>query len=93
MLDRITLTKVAVKGWNRELLGKLTFQYALREGVRCIGDDGSVSAVVLYSCLFDSLLYKFIEILDADELLGLPPSMIVLIPRAGIRTRPACGSF
>ena len=35
-------------------------------------------------CVIDSLLYKFVKILDVDEILGLPPSMIILIPRAGM---------
>jgi len=47
ILDRIALTGVAVKGWNRELLKKFTFQYALREGkVGCIDGDGSESTMV-----------------------------------------------
>ena len=47
MLEQIALTKVAVKGWNRELLEKFTFQYALGEGrVGCIDGDDSESAVV-----------------------------------------------
>ena len=47
MLDRIALTRIAVKSWNHELLEKFTFQYVLGErGVGCIGGDGSESAVV-----------------------------------------------
>ena len=34
---------------------------------------------------FDSLLHKIVKILIADELFYLPPSMIVLIPRVGMR--------
>ena len=80
MLDRITLTRVAVK--SRELLVKFTFQYILEEGVGYIGGDGSVSTVMRHFCFSDSLLYKLIEILDTDELFGLPPCMIVMISRA-----------
>jgi len=70
MLDRIALTGVAIKGWNRELLGKFTFQYAPgKGGVGCIGDDGSESVVVWHFCFLDLLLYRLVEILDAEELL------------------------
>jgi len=59
------------------------FQYTLGEGeVGYIGGDGSESVVVWHSCFLDSLPYKLVEILDADELFGLPPNMIVMIPRA-----------
>ena len=85
MLDRIALNRVAVKGWNRELLEKFTFQYALREGkVGCISGDGFKSVVVWHSCFLDSLLYKLVEILDANELFSLPPSMIMMIPYVGM---------
>ena len=85
VLDRVTLTGVAIKGQNHELLRKFIFQYAPGEGrVRYISGDGSESAVMLHSCFFGSLLYKLVEILDIDELLGLPSSMIVLILRAGM---------
>ena len=87
MLNRVTLTGIAVKGRNRELLGKFIFQYDLGEvGVGCIGGDGSKSVVMWHSCLFDSFLYKVVEILDTDELLYLFSRVIMLISRAGTRT-------
>ena len=47
-----------------------------------MGDD-SESAVMWHPRLFDLLLYKLVEILDTDELLGLPSRMIMstLCPR------------
>jgi len=42
--------------------------------------------------LFNSLLYKLVEILDMYGLLGFPPRMIMLILRAGTRqTSPIIG--
>jgi len=85
MLDRFALTGVAIKSWNRELIEKFMFQYALRERkVGCIDGAGFESVVMRHCCFFDSLLYKLVEILDTDELLSVPPSIIVLIPRAGM---------
>ena len=55
VLKWVTLTRVAIKGHNHEALEKFIFQYALREGVRCIGGDGSKSAVMRHFCFFDSL--------------------------------------
>ena len=47
VLDKITLTEVAIKGQNHELLRKFIFQYVLRErGVRCIVGDGSEPAMM-----------------------------------------------
>ena len=86
MLDQIALTGVSVKGWNRELFGKFTLQYALEEGgVGCIGGNGSESVVVWDSCFLDSLLYKFVEIFDTDEFFNLPPRMIVMISYTEMR--------
>jgi len=79
MLDRVTLTGVAIKSWNHELLEKFIFQYVLRKvGIGCISDDGSESVVVRHSYFFDSLLYKLVEILDTDELLYPSPRVIML---------------
>ena len=65
-----------------------------RREVGCISVDGSEFAVVWHYCLLNSLVYKLIEILDADKFLGLPLSMVMLIPRTGIRrTRLAIESF
>ena len=72
VLDWVTLTGVAIKGQNRELLEKFIFQCVLgEEGVGCIDGDGSVSAVMRHSCFFNSLLYNLVEILDTDEVLYL----------------------
>jgi len=47
IMYRITLIGGPVKGWNRKLLEKFTFQYALRKGgVGCIGGDDSEFVVV-----------------------------------------------
>ena len=54
------------------------------KGAECIGVDDSESVVVWHSCFLDSLPYKLVEILDANELFGLPPSVIILIPRVRI---------
>ena len=93
VLNRTTLTGLPIKGWNRKLLVQFIFQYALREkGVGCFRGDGSVSAVIWHPCFFNSVLYKLFEILDTDELLGLPPRMIMSILRAGMgRTWPVIG--
>ena len=86
VLEWITLTAAATKSQNHELLRKFIFQYALGErGIGCIGGDGSESIVMWHPRLFDLLLYKLVEILDTDELIGLPPRMIMSILRAGIR--------
>ena len=62
VLDRVAMTGVAVKGQNREFRKKFTSQYILREGgVGCIGVDGSESAVMRHTYLFDSLLYKLVK--------------------------------
>ena len=85
-VGRDALSRVTVKGQNREFLGKFTSQYILGEGgVGCISGDGSESAVMLYSYYFYSLLYKFVEILDMDELLYLSPRVNVFISRVGTR--------
>ena len=86
MLDRVALTRLTVKCWNRELLGKFTFQYALEEErVGCIGGDGSESAMVWHSCFLDLLPYNLVEILDMEKLFGLPLSIIMLISHMGTR--------
>ena len=65
-----------------------------RREVGCISGDGSEYAVVWHYCLLNSLVYKLVKILDADEFLGLPLSMVMLIPHIGIRrTRLAIESF
>jgi len=47
VLDRVTLTGVAIKDQNQELIGKFVFQYALKEGeVGYTDGDGSESAVL-----------------------------------------------
>jgi len=86
MLDQVALNRVAVKGRNREILEKFTFQYVLEEGgIGCISEDGSESAMMWHSRFFDSLLYKLVEILDTDELFSISPNMIMLIFRTGMR--------
>ena len=86
VLDRIALTGVAIKGQNHELLGKFIFHYVLREGrVGCIGGDGFESAVMWHPHLFESLLYKLIEIMDIDKLHSFPSRMIMSILHIGKR--------
>ena len=47
VLNWVALTRVAIKGWNRELLGKFIFQYDPREGrIECINGNGLDSAVM-----------------------------------------------
>ena len=53
-------------------------------GVGCIGGDCFELSMDWRSCFLDSLLYKFVEILHTDELFGLSPKVVALIPRAGM---------
>ena len=46
VLDQVVLTGVAIKDRNHEPLWKFIFQYALGEGVGCIGSDGFESVVM-----------------------------------------------
>ena len=86
ILNRIARTIVVVKGQNSEFFCKFTHQYALGDGrAESIDSDSSESAVMRHPFLLDSLLYKLIEILDADKLLGLSLSMIVLISHTEMR--------
>ena len=85
VLNRVALTGVAVEGQNRGLLGKFIFQYAIGEGVGCVGGDGSEFVVMRHSYFLDSLLHKLVEIWDTDELLYLSPRVIVLVSLAGTR--------
>ena len=62
------------------------FQYAVGERrVGCISSDGSELVMMWNPRFFDLLLYKLVEILDTDELLGLPLRMIMLILWSGTR--------
>jgi len=86
VLDRITLTGVAIKGQNHELLWEIHIPICpQRKESRMHWGSGSESAVMWHPHLFDSLLYKLVEILNADELLSLPSRMIMYILRAGMR--------
>ena len=83
MLDRITLTGVAIKGRNHELLEKFIFYYSLGERESWMYWWRWLESVVMrHTRLFDLFLHKLVEILDTDELFGLSPRMVVLISRA-----------
>ena len=85
VLDWVALTRLEFKGRDYELLEKFIFQYALGErGVGCIGGDGSESIVMRHPHFFGSLLHKIVEILETDELFGLSPRVVMLIPRVGM---------
>jgi len=74
--NQIALTRIAIKGRNYELLGKFIFKYVPQERrIGCISIDGSESAKMWNTCSLYLLLYELVEILDADELLGIPPRM------------------
>jgi len=73
MLNRIALTRVAIKGRNYELLEKFIFKYVPGEGrIECISGDDPESVKMWHTCSFYLLLYKLVEILNADELLDFP---------------------
>ena len=53
--------------------------------IECISGDSPETTVMWYTRFFDSLPFELVEILDTDELLGLPPRMARSILRAGMR--------
>jgi len=86
VLNRIALSRVAIKGRDHKLLRKFISQYVLREGIiGSISGDGPESAVMWHTRFFESLSYELVEILDTDELLDLPPRIFRSILHAGMR--------
>jgi len=66
-------------------MGNSYFNMPLEKGeLDALSGNGSESAVMRHSRLFDSLLHKLVKILDMDKLFGLSPRVIVLIRRAGM---------
>ena len=69
MLNRIALTRVVIKGQNYELLEKFIFKYVPgEERIGCISSDDPESVKMWHTCSFYLLLYKLVEILNANEL-------------------------
>jgi len=85
VLNCVALARVAIKGWNHELLRKFIFQCGHGEGRIGSINGGSIESVVMWHTrFFDSLLYELVEVLNTNECVGSPPRLICSILHDGM---------